>query len=136
MISESKLRDINERRKTGDYGSQLEAMFEQMYDVSQRLFVYGTLRPGEPNHHVLEPMGGQWVSASIQAGLVQLEQGIPGIHLNPNGARVPGFLLISDALCYEWSRLDKFEGQDYCRLLTIANMTNDTQEIVNVYALR
>jgi len=35
----------------------------------QRLFVYGSLAPGEVNAQVLEPLAGEWQEASVRGTL-------------------------------------------------------------------
>jgi gamma-glutamylcyclotransferase (GGCT)/AIG2-like uncharacterized protein YtfP len=34
--------------------------------VTDRLFVYGTLAPGRPKEHVLEPLHGTWRAATVR----------------------------------------------------------------------
>ena len=35
-----------------------------------RLFVYGTLAPGKPNHHVISDVAGEWENATVKGTLV------------------------------------------------------------------
>jgi hypothetical protein len=47
-------------RGAADAEQRLEALFR----TSQALAVYGTLAPGQPNHHVVAPLGGEWTEWS------------------------------------------------------------------------
>ena len=85
----------------------------------ERLFVYGTLGPGQPNAHVLSAIGGSWEPASV-TGMLSWEgwgaaMGFPGINLNDQGEEGEGFLFISENLTGHWASLDEFEGEEYER---------------------
>ena len=58
-------------------------------EMTQRLFVYGTLGPGRPNEHVLSAIGGTWEEASVNGFLMPrgwgAEMGYPGIVLDDTG---------------------------------------------------
>jgi hypothetical protein len=53
------------------------------------LFVYGTLRPGHSNAHILENIGGEWLAGSVSGTFYERGWGaaadFPGIVLHPDG---------------------------------------------------
>lgn len=102
-----------------------------------RLFVYGTLAPGRSNAHMLSDIAGSWQKASIRGRLVQegwgAQQGFPGVILDASGPSVDGFVLTSDALQDEWARLDEFEGAQYQRVATTAQLEDGRFVRVHVY---
>ena len=77
------------------------------------LFVYGTLRPGHSNAHILETIGGEWLAGFVSGTVYERGWGaaadFPGIVLHPDGPRVEGYLFISDNLAAHWQMLDEFE---------------------------
>lgn len=101
---------VNPRRDNGDN-----------FAVISRLFVYGTLAPGEPNDHVLESLPGTWEPAAVKGRLVQYgwaaEMGFPALVLSDDGPAIEGLLFSSDALPEYWAQLDEFEGPAYERVL-------------------
>ncbi len=90
--------------------------------AQRRLAAYGTLRPGQANHHELAGLTGQWSRGSVRADLYAdgwgAARGFPGLVLNPNGEIVPVHLFVSDDLPDHWPRLDAFEGEGYRRVVT------------------
>ena len=105
-----------------------------------RLFVYGTLQPGQPNAHILECLPGDWNKASVR-GHFHPEgwgktAGYPAIKLDPDGYRIDGYVYVSAALEDDWDRIDAFEGDAYHRVSTLAEL--ETGRIVSacVYVLR
>ena len=84
-----------------------------------RLATYGTLAPGKPNHHVLQDLAGTWTRGWVFGKLKDAgwgaAQGCPGIELDPNGDKVEVYVFESNDLPYHWSRLDRFEGDEYRR---------------------
>ena len=104
-----------------------------------RLFVYGTLAPGEPNEHVLADMKGTWQPATIRGQL--LEQGwgaalgYPGIILDDSEDEVPGLLFSSDELAGHWSRLDEFEGPGYERVVASVKLENGSELDAQLYVV-
>ena len=106
----------------------------------ERLFVYGTLAPGRPNAHVLSHIPGSWQKASIRGHLLQegwgAEQGYPGVVIDASGTTVEGFVLSSDALGNEWERLDQFEGDQYQRVATQAQLEDGPVVQAYVYQLK
>jgi len=109
-------------------------------EMTQRLFVYGTLGPGGPNEHVLSAIGGTWEEASVNGYLKQqgwgAEMGYPGIVLDNTGDEIKGYIFFSDKLDYHWDELDDFEGEEYKRIL-IKVKTKDKMAVeAYIYILR
>ena len=106
-------------RRTGGSGylSQLDALFR----TSHTLAVYGTLAPGQPNHHVLEPFGGKWTDGVIEGDLLQegwaADLGYPGFRPRVGGSAVAVKVLIASSLATAWPTLDRFESPGYQRIL-------------------
>lgn len=77
------------------------------------LFVYGTLCPGRSNAHILENIGGHFLSGSVTGKLYDsgwgAAEGFPGIVLADNGVQVHGSLFYSENLEAHWPMLDEFE---------------------------
>ena len=99
--------------------------------MTNRLFVYGTLAPGQPNEQVLKDLSGSWEEAVVTGRLIQhgwgAAVGFPALVLSADGAEIQGLLFSSDALADCWLRLDEFEGSGYQRVLTQARRgTGDT----------
>lgn len=86
---------------------------------AQHLFVYGSLAPGEKNHHLMAPLRGQWCRAETQGKLVRIVRGVDrgyfGLLAGEN--RIEGWVMTSYQLRHHWSRLDDFEGGNYERRL-------------------
>ena len=79
----------------------------------ERLFVYGTLRPGHSNAHIMDNIGGEWQPGYVPGTFYERGWGaaadFPGIVLDKNGPRGPGFLFLSANLEAHWAMLDAFE---------------------------
>jgi gamma-glutamylcyclotransferase (GGCT)/AIG2-like uncharacterized protein YtfP len=106
----------------------------------KRLFVYGTLCPGEPNHHLLAGVAGRWSRASVR-GHVHPEGwgatlGYPALILDPGADPVDGHLLESDELDELWPMLDEFEGDEYRRVIARVEHSDGRQAHAFVYVLR
>lgn len=94
--------------------------------MAARLFVYGTLAPGQPNAHVLEPLKGRWTPAIVRGHLYPegwgAAAGYPGLRLDPQGAEIPGLLFEAPGLGAFWPELDAFEGEGYRRVVVMARI--------------
>lgn len=97
----------------------------------ERLFVYGTLRPGHCNAHILENIGGEWLPGYVSGTFYERGWGaatdFPGIVLDVNGSRIPGYLFLSANLEAHWSMLDEFED-GYDRV-AVEVTTDDGQSV-------
>jgi gamma-glutamylcyclotransferase (GGCT)/AIG2-like uncharacterized protein YtfP len=111
-----------------------------MINMTQRLFVYGTLGPGRPNEHVLSEIGGTWEEASVRGYLKSegwgADMGYPGIVLDENGDEVKGYIFCSDNLDKHWGELDEFEGGEYRRVLTAVNTKDKKEILAYIYILK
>ncbi|MCF2858103.1 gamma-glutamylcyclotransferase [Pseudoalteromonas sp. SMS1] len=103
------------------------------------LFVYGTLAPNRPNSHLLENIGGSFEKAFVKGDLFEegwgAEQGYPGIKLNKEGAKIEGYIFISEALPNHWRALDEFEGAGYARVECEACTESGEHIKASIYAL-
>lgn len=99
------------------------------------VFIYGTLQPGGPNHHVMQAINGTWHKAHIRGTLKQdgwgADMGYPGLVLDPAADKIEGYVFQSDNLSEKWSELDAFEGDGYQRVLTQATL--ETGDVVETY---
>ena len=113
---------------------------ELMATSAHGLFVYGTLAPGRPNAHVMDPMVGSWTPATARGTLLPdgwgAAAGYPAIVLDADAPEVPGFLFSCDDLPAHWERLDEFEGEGYDRVLTTVLLGTGEQVPAFIYALR
>ncbi len=108
--------------------------------MTNKLFIYGTLAPGQPNEHILKKLGGSWQQAWVNGHLQQggwgSALGYPGIILDKHTDRVEGFLFISDRLAEFWPELDEFEGDAYERVLTRVEVKSNTSTDAYIYTLK
>lgn len=125
-------------------GSYLDPLLERLCDLlldrpSRRLAAYGSLRPGEANHHVVADLPGRWTEGAVHGTLTPsgwgADLGHPGLEWNPEGDAVAVRILESPALPAHWERLDAFEGGAYRRILVPVE-TEAGRVVCNLYALR
>lgn len=104
-----------------------------------RLFVYGSLQPGGPNHHRLAGFEGSWARATLKGHLKKAgwgaELGYPGLVLAADGEEVRGQVFTSAALAELWAELDRFEGDEYERVETEVTVEPDSVMRAYVYVL-
>jgi gamma-glutamylcyclotransferase (GGCT)/AIG2-like uncharacterized protein YtfP len=102
------------------------------------LAVYGTLAPGQANHHQLEALAGRWSAGFVHGHLHHAgwgaALGFPGLVLDDDGAQLPVQLFESEDLSAHWGRLDAFEGDGYRRVVTTVH-TSDGDVDAFVYVL-
>ena len=109
--------------------------------IDTRLATYGTLAPGQPNHHQLSALRGEWQIAHVHGWLVDdgwgAELGYPAMVLDPHGPPVPVHLFESPDLQEHWQRLDAFEGGGYRRVsATLTTLDGDVDAWIYVSAAR
>ncbi len=96
---------------------------------SQKLIAYGTMRPGQPNHSVLD-VTGIWLPATI-TGVIAEDDGLPVLQLSLDPV-INVELFKSPSLAAQWPRLDEFEGSRYIRVLALYRH-NGQMGVANVY---
>src|SRR5689334_12542703 len=93
--------------------------------VETRLISYGSLAPGQVNHHQLAGLNGRWQRATVRGTLIDggwgAGLGFPGLILDPSSPDVEAHLFESADLPAHWARLDAFEGPGYRRVPTVAH---------------
>jgi gamma-glutamylcyclotransferase (GGCT)/AIG2-like uncharacterized protein YtfP len=125
---------------TGASARRAEAAIETHFRASEKLVVYGTLLPGERNHHVVQSVGGEWSTCAVSGALHPAGWGAvvgyPAIRLDPGGEMLPVMLLTAPALPDHWARLDRFEGDEYRRVLVMVHTDRGRLTVANIYEAR
>ncbi|MEM1420992.1 MAG: gamma-glutamylcyclotransferase [Pseudomonadota bacterium] len=107
--------------------------------AAHRLATYGTLAPGQVNHHELADLDGAWSTGVVRGDLAEegwgAAHGCPGIYLNPEGPEIAVHIFESADLPAHWDRLDAFEGDGYRRVTTPAR-TPEGDVLVSIYELK
>jgi gamma-glutamylcyclotransferase (GGCT)/AIG2-like uncharacterized protein YtfP len=105
----------------GSDGHRAEQQLDALFRTSHTLAVYGTLAPGQPNHHVVAPLGGAWTDGLIEGDLLPVgwgaPLGYPGFRPRAGGDAVAVRVLTAPLLATAWPTLDRFEGPGYQRIL-------------------
>ena len=105
----------------GSDGRRAERQLDALFGTGHTLAVYGTLAPGQPNHHVVAPLGGEWTDGLIEGDLLPegwgAALGYPGFRSRVGGAAVAVQVLTIPSLANAWPTLDRFEGPEYQRIL-------------------
>ena len=106
--------------------------------IEHRLATYGTLSPGQANHHQMDGMTGTWRQGTVRGRCFMVgwgaAMGYPGLVADPEGEPVPVMLFESADLPQHWDRLDAFEGEGYVRSV-IAVETADGLVEAQIYLL-
>jgi gamma-glutamylcyclotransferase (GGCT)/AIG2-like uncharacterized protein YtfP len=107
--------------------------------MSNRLFVYGTLAPGQSNAHVLADLSGTWQPAHVRGTVHNVTwgpaAGYLGLVLGANDGVVRGQIFTSDDLPAHWERLDVFEGEGYARVPVQATLVDGSVVEAFTYVL-
>ncbi len=98
---------------------------------ARRLAVYGTLAPGEENHHVIAPAGGTWRAVEIEGSMGRWGP-YPVFEWTTPGVRIPAMLVESATLAEHWARLDEFETDYYARYL-VPCIDGELVRVTNCY---
>ncbi|NIF31210.1 gamma-glutamylcyclotransferase [Enterobacter sp. Cy-643] len=105
----------------------------------ESLFVYGTLRPGHENAHIMENIGGEWLPGYVRGTFYERGWGaaadFPGIVLDKNGPEVHGYLFLSQNLSEHWAMLDEFEA-GYDRVKVEVSTPDGRTVIAWIYELQ
>jgi gamma-glutamylcyclotransferase (GGCT)/AIG2-like uncharacterized protein YtfP len=84
-----------------------------------RLFVYGTLRPGDTAWHRIEPhVVGEPVATRLPGTLYDTGLGYPALTLDSAGT-VPGWTIRLRAPAAALAELDEYEGVEYMRVRVV-----------------
>jgi gamma-glutamylcyclotransferase (GGCT)/AIG2-like uncharacterized protein YtfP len=109
-------------------------------EAANRLAVYGSLAPGEMNHHVVSGLVGVGedgvVCGTLRPAGWGAPHGFPGLSWHPDGESVPVAVLTSGALPAEWRRIDEFEGIEYRRALVPVKFPGGERVLANIYLIR
>ncbi len=134
----------NNSREVYAGATDAEERLEILFGISQTLAVYGTLVPGRSNHHIVEPLGGEWTEGFVEGDLSPTgwgaTLGFPAFRPRTNGPLVAVHVLTSSRLRSNWSTLDDFEGPAYQRILVpvlkvdAANI-RQLHTVANLYAV-
>lgn len=134
----SVLGQINSARRASASNPQLEEFLATQFSSQFKLAVYGTLAPGEHNHHMLAELGGTWSTGLVTHGDFHwlgwgAAMGFPAIRWRQQGPPVAVHLLESEQLPLHWSRLDAFEGPAYRRILVPLFAEDTFVTVANLY---
>lgn len=137
-----RLREVSGRAEEPDE-SDAERRLDALFRTRHTLAVYGTLAPGQPNHHVVAPLGGEWTEGVIEGDLFPAGWGAilgyPAFLPRAGGAAVAVKVLTSPGLAAAWPALDRFEGPEYRRILVPVFRAGPGEErrlytVANLYA--
>lgn len=97
----------------------------------QKLVVYGTLAAGAPNESLLKGLDGLWRRCRIR-GQIRSNRGLKYFKWDPAAGEIDAKMFTSDSLPDKLPNLDRFEGDEYHRILIPVKIT-DYWVIANVY---
>ena len=88
----------------------------------KNLFVYGTLQKGKQHERILGNIQGKWKKGYVNGKLHNIssgqDYGYPGLKLDPKGSKVYGMIFQSKDLKNYIKKIDKFEGNNYKRVIS------------------
>ncbi len=108
-----------------------EVVLEQAFACSRVLAVYGTLAPGERNHHLLAECPGIWTRGAVHGR--RAERDNPVFTYDPLTATVPVQVLTSAGLPRQWAQLDAFESPSHRRILVPVFAGSRLIQVANLY---
>ncbi|MEY4934241.1 MAG: hypothetical protein RIS64_600 [Bacteroidota bacterium] len=119
---------------------EAEKTFFNTYQPEKALIIYGSLAPNAPNHWVVEPIHGNWEQGIVRGRLEKIGWGADLGYFAFRHVRseeqenIKSYILFSDELVNHWARLDKFEGDEYRRILAKYELNNGQIGVGSIYA--
>ncbi|MFN3162496.1 MAG: gamma-glutamylcyclotransferase [Pseudohongiellaceae bacterium] len=112
---------------------------DKQNELETRLFVYGTLAPGESNAHIMAGLNGRWEVAELRGYVypdgLEASEWYPALILpganDDSAPTVSGRLFVSADLPEFWPQLDAFEGACYQRV--VVSVTGRDSGAVDAY---
>jgi gamma-glutamylcyclotransferase (GGCT)/AIG2-like uncharacterized protein YtfP len=134
------IRTANDDRLKGNaLPGASEALLDACFDCGSSLAVYGSLAPGNENHHLLRGLRSAWSEGYVEAVPADrgwgVSLGFAALVWKPGAPRHRVHLLRSPDLSATWARLDKFEGADYRRLLVPVWSGTNLLGVANLYSV-
>ncbi|HEX9692216.1 MAG TPA: gamma-glutamylcyclotransferase [Gemmatimonadales bacterium] len=139
------LEEVNHLRRSADPArrrdwDRLERVCDSLFDAGSFLATYGSLAPGAAHHDLLDTVAGSWSHGYVRGELCAegwgATLGYPALRWVPDGPRVPVHVLHAPKLAEHWARLDRFEGEDYCRILVPVESDSEVVTVANLYERR
>lgn len=98
------------------------------------LIIYGSLAPGEANHHIISHINGIWFKAFIKGKIIDngwsTRTGYPEFQRAEDESQTIEVLaFISDELEDHWDHIDEFEGTEKYARTTISCELEDGQVV-------
>jgi gamma-glutamylcyclotransferase (GGCT)/AIG2-like uncharacterized protein YtfP len=109
-----------------------EPALERAFTCSQRLAVYGTLAPGECNHHLLAGCPGPWVHGVVHGRVVERQFKL--FTYDPAAGAIAVQMLTSPGLVAHLPQLDAFERPTHHRILVPVFANGKLLAVANLYA--
>lgn len=128
------LQRVNAARAASAPDQAAEASLQAQFGCHARLAVYGSLAPGERNHHQLAGCPGSWSRGAVPGRIATRRW--KEFTLDCKAPPVAMLLLDSAALPQQWAALDAFEGPDYLRILVPVVRGDQPPTVANCYAAR
>lgn len=127
-----------ERESPDAEAEVLEAAADTLFGCTEKLAVYGSLRPGRENHGVVASLEGRWNEGFVRGRLREdgwgVAMGYPALRWDPGAEPVAASLFESEELPGHWDRLDRFEGPAYVRILVPVEDESGLLAVANLYA--
>ena len=101
----------------------------------ENLFVYGTLQKGKQHEKILGNIKGKWKKGYVNGKLYNISSGsnygYPGLKLDPKRLKIYGMIFQSKNLENYIKKIDKFEGNNYKRVISKVCLEDGT--LINSY---
>lgn len=128
------------RRAAIALDAEVQLCIDVCLGAGRSLAVYGSLAPGQINHHLLSGLRADWSTAEVEAVPVQrgwgVRQGFAALQWSPGASRQAVHVVRSEDLASLWPELDAFEGADYVRTFVPLWHESDLVGVANLYSAR
>ena len=132
-----RINDLRVSNTDPEIVSEVEALFEQLFASHKTLAVYGSLKPGKENYHLVSDIAGHWDTGYVHGMYIDggwgQKLGYPSMIWHSEGEQIPVSVLVSENLSDHWERLDQFEGADYQRILIPVFQQGEVKWVANIY---
>jgi gamma-glutamylcyclotransferase (GGCT)/AIG2-like uncharacterized protein YtfP len=104
------------------------------HEIIDKVFVYGTLREGQPARSMLESYIEKSQPGTVKGTIFAFPDGYPGL-LEDGADTVHGEVIKMSDLSSAFALLDAYEGDDFIRIIKTATVTGGAETPVWIYVL-